>query len=170
MWARFFSVIVLGVILLQCIIVISWQMDINRLHAKNWNNDSADERTQVTLSRVEFDKVSVNGQEIKINNKIYDIKSVKPTSTGYDLLVVIDEEEQSVLDKINHYFSDNDPLNEAGSLNISALFALNYFHHTGVFCFSSPFACLELSFRGTPLYNSIFQGHHTPPPKSLLLG
>lgn len=162
---RFFSIMLLGVILLQCIIIFIWQLQLKKHHSLNWNRELKGALIEVSLSLSDFQKYRINDHEIKLDNRYYDIKKISATSTGFDLIVKFDKEEAGMIDKITNYFSGKTPSQTTPGPNLSALFSLNYFQDDGYFVFKQPLIFTELSFPGMQAYDSVFPGHTNPPPK-----
>lgn len=166
--ARFFSVFVLGVILLQSVVaLLIWQIQIHQLHAKNWNDETPENVIRITLTFTEFQKYQVNAHEICINEQMYDIKKLTKTPSGVELLTVADEQEQWLHTKIATYFASKKSV--AANSNerpLTIFFSLHYFQRIHEFNFHDLNPAVELTFTRNLCYTRAYSEIDLPPPKS----
>lgn len=55
---------------------------------------------KITLSRTDYEKGKINGHEICLSGKIYDIKTMSIHGDSVELLAINDTDEENILEKI----------------------------------------------------------------------
>ncbi|MDZ4757184.1 MAG: hypothetical protein SGJ10_03465 [Bacteroidota bacterium] len=102
------------------------------MHEKLKNDETAFEK--FTLSRNDFEKGKINDDEIKINDRLYDIKSVNMIGDKVEFLAFNDTDEEAVLAKIKNIVNANSEQNTELPNQLIKLLSLiylpaNYCHH-----------------------------------------
>ncbi len=171
---RFKKIISMGVlaaILLQGLVaLIVWQVQIHLLHKQNWNNEISEFAFEMKLTHEEFQKAKVNSHEIQIERKMYDIKSADYTSTGVTLMVISDEHESYLHEKIIKHFAEGSPKTLANEgIQLPILFTLSYFQTHQDFIFHNAGILTQLVFTNLCIDTYDHSTIHTPPPDFRLI-
>lgn len=89
-------------------------------------NDSRTNFEKITLSLTDFKKCKINSEEISLNGKMYDIKSVSIVGDKAELLVVNDTWEEEIVVHINKFFNRNNQPNTSDSKKLQQLLTMKY--------------------------------------------
>jgi hypothetical protein len=161
---KFVSVVLMLVMLLQCsIVLIVWQVKIEAFHERNWDKETTDEAVQMALTYDEFEQGRINEHEVRIDQKIYDIRQIEWGAEKVELMVVYDEEEQSILNQIAGFFSPRTGRDHTSPGILPILFL--YYQQPQVFRFYLPVPIREINYAVTPDYHSFAPVTVSPPPE-----
>ncbi|MEP7197078.1 MAG: hypothetical protein ABI851_11220 [Saprospiraceae bacterium] len=94
-------------------------------------NDST-QFQKLTLTLDDFQKYKINENEVSINGKMYDIKSIAISSDKLELIVINDEEEEDLIDKIKKTTSSANRQNNTIPNKLVDLLSLNYISSTSL--------------------------------------
>ena len=98
---RILSIAVLALILVQGLVaLLVWQVQVQILHQQNWNNQVSATTFEMRLTKEEYQKAKINSHEIRINQRMYDIKSLVINASEVSLMLEADEEESYIHQKI----------------------------------------------------------------------
>jgi hypothetical protein len=120
---------------------------------------------KIILSFDVYQKCKINSNEIKINDKLYDIKSIKTSGSNIELLVMNDSKEENILAKIAEFTNNVPHSNNAIANNLKQLLSLNYIPleaNNGSFIY--PSTVVKILFSITSVISN-FPEIPTPPPR-----
>jgi len=120
---------------------------------------------KIILSFDVYQKCKINSNEVKINEKLYDVKSVKASGSNIELLVINDSREENIIAKIAEFTNNVPHSNNAITNNLRQLLSMNYISqeaYSGFFSYPSSVA--KILFSVTYVISN-FPEIPTPPPR-----
>lgn len=164
---KIISLLILSLILIQSSIVLVFlQLRVHRMHQNNWGTGQNIAKISMFLTLEDFNRQKVNSHEIKVNGKLYDIKSISISDTGYNLVVISDDEESMTLDKIASFFSSNNKVDKSATVNsISVFFNFHFFDPLQQFTFYNFSTAVSVTYHYGLNWLSIVLKSIAPPPK-----
>ncbi len=133
------------------------------MHEKLKNSNTPFEL--LTLTFAEYQKSKINSNEISLNRKMYDIKSVDISGDSVRLLAINDYEEENILEKIKNFIEKSDPSNSALPNHLYKLITLVYLQVTAENVFYLPMQSINVFHSLSANISTSDSDIPSPPPR-----
>ncbi len=88
------------------------------------NTETRFQKMRISLS--DYKKNKINEAEIRINQKLYDVKSVNMLVDDVELLLINDKEEENILEEIKNFFGQHNQSSSRIPDQLQELLSLDY--------------------------------------------